>query len=932
MRNSILYLFILITVPALLHSQENVGIGTQHPDESAVLDVYSTDKGMLLPRMGSMERMAIPNPATGLLVYDDDQNTLYQYNGTNWERVGSKWSEANNKIYYNEGNVGIGTDDPTSPLTIFGHSTGALEIKHSGGSVASLRAWNTGSTTFFGTSSNHPLNIITTGSTRIHIDNAGRIGMGINSGLTERLHLNGAIVLGENNNDIPGIIRFADDKFEGYDGQEWKDLGAAAGGKWQESGDDIYYNEGNVAIGTDSALAQLHVEGLGDGQGSVVFVGEFKENSSPIPVEGIGTRLLWHPDKAAFRVGRISDEGTGFEIMWNNEFIGNNSMAWGNNTRASSLGSTAWGFQSQAIGEWATAFGWSNSVSGDFSTSWGNLNSVTGDNATAWGNFNSVIGNGATAWGFDNNSNSTYTTTWGGNNIASNSYATAWGTSNTSSGQRSTSWGASNTSSGLRSTTWGINNTSSEQNTTSWGENNTSGGMNSTAWGLWNLASGQNSTVWGQENNASQLNATAWGVDNNASGPRSTTWGLANLASHPDATAWGLGNYATGSNATAWGNNNTASEGNATAWGFGNEASGQGSTAWGQENTASQLNSTAWGLGNEASGQRSTAWGRDNIASDFNATAWGWENEASGQRSTAWGNNNIASGLNSTALGSFNLAKSLDEVVIGRYNTDYTPASTTGWNSSDRLFVIGNGSSNQRRDALIMYKSGRIENFGSTGHKTVEILNSEANQSQGVINLFNSDGGRTIKIDGQAASGSHAHISLWDGVSADPTIQINSDWGGSGRSRIVTDVLQINGGSDLSENFNIESEDLQPIPGMVVSISEEKIGSLEIARAAFDKKVAGIISGANGVDTGMLMGQKGSLADGDFPVALTGRVYVYANNEAGEIVPGDMLTTSYQPGYAMKVTDHSRAQGAIIGKAMSKIDENGFVLVLVNLQ
>jgi hypothetical protein len=53
----------------------------------------------------------------------------------------------------------------------------------------------------------------------------------------------------------------------------------------------------------------------------------------------------------------------------------------------------------------------------------------------------------------------------------------------------------------------------------------------------------------------------------------------------------------------------------------------------------------------------------------------------------------------------------------------------------------------------------------------------------------------------------------------------------------------------------------------------------------------------------------------------------------GAIKPGDLLTTSDTPGYAMKATDRARAQGAIISKAMSELKEGtGLVLVLVNLQ
>jgi len=66
---------------------------------------------------------------------------------------------------------------------------------------------------------------------------------------------------------------------------------------------------------------------------------------------------------------------------------------------------------------------------------------------------------------------------------------------------------------------------------------------------------------------------------------------------------------------------------------------------------------------------------------------------------------------------------------------------------------------------------------------------------------------------------------------------------------------------------------------------------------------------------------------------LTGRVYVQADTSNGPIRPGDLLTTSATPGYAMKVTDHSRAHGAIIGKAMTGLKEGkGLALVLVSLQ
>lgn len=147
-----------------------------------------------------------------------------------------------------------------------------------------------------------------------------------------------------------------------------------------------------------------------------------------------------------------------------------------------------------------------------------------------------------------------------------------------------------------------------------------------------------------------------------------------------------------------------------------------------------------------------------------------------------------------------------------------------------------------------------------------------------------------------------------------------------------TKVLEITGGADFAENFEIA--DSQPLlPGMVVSIDVDNAGQLRVSDRPYDKTVAGIVSGAGGIQPGMIMGQEGTLAAGKHPVALTGRVYCLADASQGEIKPGDLLTTSPTPGHAMKVIDHDVAAGAIIGKAMTSLKEGkGIILVLVSLQ
>ena len=151
----------------------------------------------------------------------------------------------------------------------------------------------------------------------------------------------------------------------------------------------------------------------------------------------------------------------------------------------------------------------------------------------------------------------------------------------------------------------------------------------------------------------------------------------------------------------------------------------------------------------------------------------------------------------------------------------------------------------------------------------------------------------------------------------------------SGTTQVM--VLQITGGSDLAEPFEIAGRE-NVEPGMVVAIDPEHPGQLRIADEAYDRTVAGCVSGANGIKPGLTMQQE-STAEGSFPVALSGRVYCWADASYGPIQPGDLLTTSDTPGHAMKVTDYERAQGAILGKAMTSLTEGqGLILVLVSLQ
>jgi hypothetical protein len=142
-------------------------------------------------------------------------------------------------------------------------------------------------------------------------------------------------------------------------------------------------------------------------------------------------------------------------------------------------------------------------------------------------------------------------------------------------------------------------------------------------------------------------------------------------------------------------------------------------------------------------------------------------------------------------------------------------------------------------------------------------------------------------------------------------------------------VLQIVGGSDIAEPFEISSGAVAR--GSVVVIDDKRPGELRISNRAYDSRVAGIISGAGGMNPGISLRQQVGTSGEN--VALTGRAYALADARGAPIRPGDLLTTSDLPGHCMKMIDRKRGRGAVLGKAMTGLDRGeGTILVLVSLQ
>jgi hypothetical protein len=212
------------------------------------------------------------------------------------------------------------------------------------------------------------------------------------------------------------------------------------------------------------------------------------------------------------------------------------------------------------------------------------------------------------------------------------------------------------------------------------------------------------------------------------------------------------------------------------------------------------------------------------------------------------------------------------------------------------------------------------------------VLGGAEVQTDGTIIIKNGSDVATIKIDpSESAPAEGGQISLWN-ASGVASILIDGDFNNSGRGRISTNELEITGGADIAEPFTVVNFD-QIEPGTVLSIDPENAGQLTVANKAYDHCVVGIVSGASNINPGLILKQSGTQADGNHLVALTGRVYCKADATKKPIKPGDLLTTSDLPGFAMAAGDMSRAQGAILGKAMTGLENGqGLILVLVTLQ
>ncbi|HJS54991.1 MAG TPA: hypothetical protein VJ765_10615 [Chitinophagaceae bacterium] len=180
---------LLIVIVPLSVSAQSIAVNTDgsQPDNSAIFDIKSNSKGLLVPRLTTLQRTSIMGPALGLTVFDTDTYNYWVYRGDvngGWvellHNLDKHWTRVGTTIYnLNPGNIGIGTNNPTEKISI-NATDPAINFMNAGTEKGFLQS--SGNHMRLGTyNSNATGNLFfqTMGIDRMAVTHEGNIGIGI---------------------------------------------------------------------------------------------------------------------------------------------------------------------------------------------------------------------------------------------------------------------------------------------------------------------------------------------------------------------------------------------------------------------------------------------------------------------------------------------------------------------------------------------------------------------------------------------------------------------------------------------------------------------------------------------------------------------------------------------------------------------------------
>ena len=366
MKKSYLLIGFVILIAGAAKTQ-SVGIGTTSPNSSALLELKSYTKGLLLPTMTAAGRNAISNPAKGLMVYDTTYNTHYYYNGSAWRPIGS--SRYNTDSSLNIGNqinpvqsYNISSYNYTTDTTGFLYDNGGPGGNYTDNRNDVFYINPTGESgiviEIFQMNTESPYDSLT-----IDVNNQHYVYWG---------NATDTLVLDNMNQSI--LIRFKSNSFN---------TAAGFGLKWKK-----IMPGSNPTSGYDNG----QLSGWYFNEAKLYMRGGYNSNNS------------WHPDSSgsfSFAFGKnVKAKGKGAVALGiDNIASGANSIAMGTGSMASEYNSTAIGPNSTASGYTSTAIGFNTTASSSYTIATGSNTTASGLNSTAMGHNTTASGDYSTAMG-----------------------------------------------------------------------------------------------------------------------------------------------------------------------------------------------------------------------------------------------------------------------------------------------------------------------------------------------------------------------------------------------------------------------------------------------------------------------------------------------------------------------------------------------------
>lgn len=519
-----------------------------------------------------------------------------------------------------------------------------------------------------------------------------------------------------------GLLIFQTDNmgFYYYDGDYWNPVSSTINPPFTTTDSIIhtdFLNNYSFILGADS------LNHLGGPNARLAFYNHLKAFRS-----GYVNTNEWHQDS----VGEYS-----FAHGYDVKATGNHSVVFGDSTVSTGVGNLVSGANSTVSGWYNEVSGIFHDIAGNRSVVGGQYNTISGSHSHAvFGSNNDILASnpGSFVGGLSNTvSFGQATTIFGQLNETSHHYAFAAGVLDTVGGYCSTTFGRENVVNGAYSIAVGLNNTINSNSSTStlFGTNNTSYSSNNFASGISNVVDSNGAVVFGSSNTVQCYECFGAGINNlvrdtftNAG--KNFAIGDGNQVNGFASGAFGSYNNIIAYNGIALGENHTISANSSVAGGGYNTITGEFSTAFGYANTVNNNYAFAGGNANTINGWGSVAFGFSNTINDAGtAFASGYNNTLSdgAASSAAFGVNNTLNNFHSFTVGSYNTANAEEsmaighnvisyskaEVVVGMFNAAYSANSLTAHNTNDRIFVIGNGTSDaSRSNAVTVLKSGYV--------------------------------------------------------------------------------------------------------------------------------------------------------------------------------------------------------------------------------